>query len=860
VNLGGSGCTTKKRCSVCQGDCDRDADCMKGLKCFQRGNYELIKGCQVGGSGDRKGYDYCYDGKALHNYGGTGCTKAKKCEKCGGDCDSDADCKTGLKCFQRNGFTKVPDCNAHGTVHDVSNYDFCYNDPKGLKSMGGSGCTRSKRCSACHGDCDGDYDCKPGLKCFQRNALQQIHGCGFGGSNDVRGYDYCYNPKALFNLGGSGCTPSKKCARCQGDCDSDRDCKDGLKCYQRNGKTPIPGCDRGGIHDYHNYDFCYTLGYTGQLVNKGGSGCTPKKQCLKCQGDCDSDRDCKGQLRCFQRRDNTVVQGCRAGGKGDVRGYDFCYDEKVLHNYGGTGCTPKKPCDKCGGDCDRDSDCKGALQCFQRNGLAKVPSCKAGGYGDVLNYDFCMDWGHKGLQNLGGSGCRRTKKCAMCQGDCDNDAECRPGLQCFQRNGYTAVHGCGIGGAGDKNNYDYCYDPRILHHYGGSGCTPSKKCARCQGDCDSDRDCKPGLKCFQRNNKKVVTGCKKGGRGDIHAHDFCYADYPALVNLGGSGCTTKKPCTRCQGDCDTDNDCKGPLRCFQRNDNRQVHSCAVGGLSDIRGYDYCFIETHLHNFGASGCTNKKPCGKCHGDCDNDKDCQGALQCFQRNGLQYVPGCSKGGQSGYDFCYDGGHKKLQNLGGSGCTKAKPCAMCQGDCDSDSDCRGALECFQRSGYTAIHGCGIGGAGDTNNYDYCYDPKKLHNWGGSGCTPSKKCDTCQGDCDSDRDCKTGLKCFQRSNKKVVTGCKKGGVGDKNAHDYCFNPVTKKRCAGDISGPGKMAPDGKVNVEDLLSVLANFGCSARPGGNTACNKADVAKGSSANKVDVEDILAVLANYGRCN
>jgi hypothetical protein len=56
----------------------------------------------------------------------------------------------------------------------------------------------------------------------------------------------------------------------------------------------------------------------------------------------------------------------------------------------------------CAGDCDRDSDCKGALQCFQRNGLTKVPSCKAGGYGDVLNYDFCMDWGHKGLVNLGG--------------------------------------------------------------------------------------------------------------------------------------------------------------------------------------------------------------------------------------------------------------------------------------------------------------------------------------------------------------------------------------------------------------------------------------------------------------------------
>ena len=32
-------------------------------------------------------------------------------------------------------------------------------------------------------------------------------------------------------------------------------------------------------------------------------------------------------------------------------------------------------------------------------------------------------------------------------------------------------------------------------------------------------------------------------------------------------------------------------------------------------------------------------GTCHGDCDNDNDCDPGLLCFQRQGGQAVPGCS-----------------------------------------------------------------------------------------------------------------------------------------------------------------------------------------------------------------------------
>eukprot|EP00943_MAST-04B_sp_MAST-4B-sp1_P002039 g2039.t1 len=49
----------------------------------------------------------------------------------------------------------------------------------------------------------------------------------------------------------------------------------------------------------------------------------------KCEGDCDSDAQCEGNLKCFEREIGetgfAVPPGCIAGGSGDVPGYDYCY-------------------------------------------------------------------------------------------------------------------------------------------------------------------------------------------------------------------------------------------------------------------------------------------------------------------------------------------------------------------------------------------------------------------------------------------------------------------------------------------------------------------------------------------------------
>ena len=51
--------------------------------------------------------------------------------------------------------------------------------------------------------------------------------------------------------------------------------------------------------------------------------CTPNVPCGVCQGDCDSARDCKGDLACFERGywDTTQVPGCSGSGS---MGRDYC--------------------------------------------------------------------------------------------------------------------------------------------------------------------------------------------------------------------------------------------------------------------------------------------------------------------------------------------------------------------------------------------------------------------------------------------------------------------------------------------------------------------------------------------------------
>jgi len=198
----------------------------------------------------------------------------------------------------------------------------------------------------------------------------------------------------LTNLGGSGCTNSQPCGKCEGDCDRDSHCAGNLVCFKRDSSSEaVPGCSSGGSGDIGNYDYCTEP--TTPLRYLGMQGCTDSQPCGKCEGDCDRDSQCAGSLVCFQRDSSSVaVPGCATGGSGDIGNCDYCFEPPMpkLVNLGHSGCTGSQPCGKCEGDCDRDSDCAGNLVCFQRSSSSEaVPGCMGGWDGDIGNYDYCIE-------------------------------------------------------------------------------------------------------------------------------------------------------------------------------------------------------------------------------------------------------------------------------------------------------------------------------------------------------------------------------------------------------------------------------------------------------------------------------------
>ena len=137
-----------------------------------------------------------------------------------------------------------------------------------------------------------------------------------------------------------------------------------------------------------------TVNYVGECSSGG-------YQCKECEGDCDDDNDCEGDLICHQRSGFDSVPGCGGeGGSRDVFGKDVCIKPNALETkevtFVGNPCNADgTPCEVCTGDCDRDSDCAGSLRCAQRgrrDGKENVPGCDWGEGSDSIrldNDDFC---------------------------------------------------------------------------------------------------------------------------------------------------------------------------------------------------------------------------------------------------------------------------------------------------------------------------------------------------------------------------------------------------------------------------------------------------------------------------------------
>ena len=132
--------------------------------------------------------------------------------------------------------------------------------------------------------CDGDYECAQGLLCFHRYYGDDNVPIGCSGT-PVDDADYCHNPNlslAPSNMLSSSNIPSStpsassrptvqyppleflgwgpdtsvnKLRMCQGDCDGDYECAQGLLCFSRYGYDNVPiGCSGTPVDDA---DYCH---------------------------------------------------------------------------------------------------------------------------------------------------------------------------------------------------------------------------------------------------------------------------------------------------------------------------------------------------------------------------------------------------------------------------------------------------------------------------------------------------------------------------------------------------------------------------------------------------------------------------
>jgi len=533
---------------------------------------------------------------------------------------------------------------------------------------------------------------------------------------------------------------------CQGDCESDADCNGDLRCFhnvQDSANTP-PGCTGSATT---NWDYCFDLPAVVDVE------VDPTSPLGLCRGDCDTDEDCKGELRCFHNVDGAadLPPGCKGTATAN---WDYCFKTPELMSLFGNP-PDGTVLNMCEGDCDSDEECQGDLMCFHNiDDHSDVPPGCTGTAN--LNWDYCFQYPE--LQNIE---VNPTHELGHCEGDCDSDGDCAGDMTCFHNVNDAADVPPGCSGTASAN-WDYCYETPTLRVV---GVNPANPLSICEGDCDSDAGCEGDLMCFHNadGSADVPPGCDGVAKANW---DYCF-QYPVLKNIDVNPTVLLEDC---QGDCDSDSECSGDLKCFHNVDGATDVPPQCSGTASA-DWDYCYDTPSLRNVGGNPIT---PLFICEGDCDKDEDCNGDLMCFHNvdDATDVPEGCVGTASANWDYCFQ--YPTLKNVE---VDPAFQLEHCQGDCDSDNDCLDDMTCFHNVGGTSNVPPGCHGTASVD-WDYCYRTPVLRDVGGN---PANPLSICEGDCDSDAGCKDGLMCFHNINDaaNVPPGC--DGTARMN-WDYCF------------------------------------------------------------------------------
>ena len=267
----------------------------------------------------------------------------------------------------------------------------------------------------CEGDCDNDNECAGDLICFKRAGHEEIPGCT-GGKRDA---DYCIPPAAdtaISTLSGRTSVssvptpiptakpapaqaaqkdasnlpkvkfikwnPTRPLNECEGDCDKDHHCADGLVCYQRGANEEVPGCT-GGKSDNSRTDYCIRPAADTAPLNTSSPTPLPTIPPLSSvtPGPTALPTPVPTQLPTPAPTVNPTSRPVQVIVQENVSNLP---NVKFVH------LNPNNPLNECEGDCDNDNQCAGDLICHQREfGNEEVPGC-TGGKSDNSRTDYCI--------------------------------------------------------------------------------------------------------------------------------------------------------------------------------------------------------------------------------------------------------------------------------------------------------------------------------------------------------------------------------------------------------------------------------------------------------------------------------------
>ena len=377
---------------------DADSDCFGELVCYFRNAYEPVPGCSgQGGHGE----DYCYH-PMRHGVDGDAADWVPRITR------SPTPAPTTAK--------PTPRPNIRGRLdHPERPREYALNDDHDQHSAEESGIVSVNRAHANPFE-DGDRPLGGGE--------------GVGTADpDIQAFELVRNHNCFV----------RQCHLCEGSCQGDSDCADGLFCIRRDefgddAVDNLADCN-GEALDRANY--CYHSRPHADLaiVPDAGANCGNGVICTVCQGDCDRDEECAGSLKCFQRSSFERVPGC--GGRG-IEGRDYCYK-------------PDKE-----DEVEVDDEVELEIETAEDSPAVKPEHTLDPLIDEVEDIDDGL--AHEKLPKLTEEHyyCQKVQ-CGVCEGDCNDSSDCSGDLVCIHREENEPMENLGCSGDGVKG-MDYCVD------------------------------------------------------------------------------------------------------------------------------------------------------------------------------------------------------------------------------------------------------------------------------------------------------------------------------------------------------------------------------------------------------------------